>query len=233
MGVAESREEYLEAVFKLSASGRGATVGRLAKELEVRPASASEMVGRLLADGLLERDEHNRSRVVLTEAGRARAVRVVRRHRLSERLLTDYLGLPWDEVHQEACRLEHALSDAVEVSLAERLGHPRTCPHGRPIPYEGDVAALDFRPCEASRTLADLKLGEGGTISHVSEEDPELLRFLASMGLIPEAPVVVAEIAPFDGPLTIAVGGLRHAVGCELARKVFVWSDDERCARSG
>lgn len=211
----ESKEEYLEAIFKLEATDAGVTVTRVAQELGVAPASASEMIGRLIKAGSLRRDE--RKRIVLTAEARAEAVRLVRRHRLSERFLTDYLDLPWDEVHEEACRFEHVLSDVVEASLAERLGHPLTCPHGRAIPDEaGELAE------ETSCTLAELKPGDRCTISHVSDERPELLRYLASLGLLPETSVVVEELAPFDGPLMILVGQVRHPLGREVARKVFV-----------
>ena len=215
MSGTESREEYLEAVFKLSATPGGVTVTRVARELGVTPASASEMIGRLAKAGSLRRD--GRSRIVLTSEGRSQAARFVRRHRLSERFLTDYLELPWDEVHEEACKFEHVLSDAVEAGLAERLGRPRTCPHGRAIPDE--AGELDE---EASRTLADLAPGEQSMVSHVSDERSDFLRYLGSLGMLPETPVVVEDVAPFDGPLTVLVGPDRHSVGREAARKVFV-----------
>jgi DtxR family Mn-dependent transcriptional regulator len=215
MGRSESREEYLEAIFKLTGTDAGITVTRVALELGVAPPSASQMIGRLTKAGSLVRDQHDR--IALSEAGRSEAVRLVRRHRLSERLLSDYLELPWDQVHEEACRFEHVLSDEVEASLAERLGHPLTCPHGRAIPDETGTLAE-----ETSRSLADLGPGDRCTISYVSEEKPELLRYLASLGLRPEADVLVEEIAPFDGPLMILVGEVRHPLGSEVARKLFV-----------
>jgi len=215
MSGSESREEYLEAIFKLAGTDAGVTVTRVAQELGVSLASASEMIGRLTKAGSLRRDERNR--IVLTGEARSEAVRLVRRHRLSERFLTDYLELPWDEVHEEACKFEHVLSDVVEASLAERLGHPLTCPHGRAIPDEaGDLVE------ETSRTLADLGPGDRCTISHVSDERPDLLRYLASLGLLPETLVIVEEVAPFDGPLVILVGRVRLPLGREVARKVFV-----------
>src|SRR5450756_1780775 len=136
----ESREEYLEAIFKSAQSPEGATVTRLAEELGLATASVSQMVARLSSEGLVRRDEAHR--VVLTDEGRAAAIRLVRRHRLSERFLTDYLDLPWDQVHEEACKLEHVLSDEVEARLAAQLGNPQTCPHGRAIPGEdGELAS--------------------------------------------------------------------------------------------
>lgn len=219
----ESREEYLEAIFKLAGTDAGVTVTKVARELGVTPASASEMIGRLSKAGSLQKDERNR--IVLSGEARSEAVRLVRRHRLSERFLTDYLELPWDEVHEAACKFEHVLSDVVEASLAERLGHPLTCPHGRAIPDEaGELAE------ETSRNLAQLAPGERCTVAHVSDESPDLLRYLASLGLLPEASIVVEEVAPFDGPLVVLVGQARHPVGREVARKVFVRVDGDRVA---
>lgn len=213
----ESREEYLETIFKLAATDEGATITGIAQMLGVKPASASQMVGRLSDDGWLRRDESCHTRVLLTDEGRSAAIRLVRRHRLSERFLTDYLGLPWDEVHEEACRLEHVFSDAAEASLARQLGHPLTCPHGRAIPYDEEAAAL-----EATGTLEDAKPGEECTVSHVSDESPEFLRYLASLGLLPGTKVEVTEVAPFGGPLVVVVDQLSRPVGREVARKVFV-----------
>lgn len=220
MSSTDSKEEYLEAIFRLIPSAKGATVGGLARELGVKPASASQMVGRLLSDGLVKRDGRNRNRLVLTESGQEQALGVVRRHRLSERFLTDCLGLPWDEVHEEACRLEHALSEQVAESLTERLGRPLTCPHGRPIPYGSSTGTI-----EATMTVADLGQGESGTVSHVPEDSPEFLRFLASLGLVPGVRLMVADIQPFGGPVTLVVGERSHTVGRELVAQVFVWPD--------
>jgi DtxR family Mn-dependent transcriptional regulator len=212
----ESREEYLETIFKLASTDEGATITRIAQALGVKPASASQMVGRLLDSGWLRRDESDRNRVVLTEPGRSEAVRLVRRHRLSECFLTEYLELPWDEVHDEACRLEHVLSDATEAGLARRLGRPRTCPHGRVIPYEASSPLP-----ESTRALADLTPGEACVVSHISEETPDLLRYLGDLGLRPGSTVQLREIEPFEGPLIIVVGETCRPLGREVAR-VFV-----------
>lgn len=211
----ESREEYLEAIFKLAQSPGGATVSRLAEELGLASASVSQMVARLSCEGLVQRDEAHR--VVLTDEGRASAARLVRRHRLSERFLSDYLALPWDQVHEEACKFEHVLSDEVEARLAAQLGNPQTCPHGRAIPGEdGQLAPEEGRP------LAQLGAGEKTTISYVSDEKPDLLRYLSSLGLLPETAVSVEDVAPFGGPLLIRVGRARYALGREVAGKIFV-----------
>jgi DtxR family Mn-dependent transcriptional regulator len=211
----ESREEYLEAIFKLTQSPQGATISGLAEELGLTAPSVSQMVARLSAEDLVHRDEAQR--VVLTQEGRTAAARLVRRHRLSERFLTDYLELPWDQVHEEACKFEHVLSDEVEARLAAQLGNPQTCPHGRAIPsVDGELV------CEEGRPLAELAAGEKSIISYVSDEKPELLRYLSSLGLLPEAVVSVEDVAPFGGPLLVRVGRSRYALGREVACKIFV-----------
>lgn len=212
----EAREEYLEALFHLCGEEGGLTsVSHVAHELGVSAASASQMLTRLTKDGAVERDENGQVR--LTESGRADAVRLVRRHRLSERFLTDYLDLPWDQVHEQACKLEHAWTDEVEAGLAERLGNPKTCPHGRAIPTADGLIEE-----EPAQNLADIEAGHDCVISFVSDEQPELLRYLGSLGLLPETPIRVEEVAPFNGPLMIRVGRARYALGRDVARKVFV-----------
>jgi DtxR family Mn-dependent transcriptional regulator len=211
----ESREEYLEAIFKLTQQPGGAIISHVAEELGLAAPSVSQMVARLAGEGLVERDAA--SRIVLTAEGRREALRLVRRHRLSERFLTDYLDLPWDQVHDEACRFEHVLSDEVEERLAAHLGNPQTCPHGRAIPSaDGEL------PDEKARPLAELAAGQKSTISFVSDERPDLLRYLSSLGLLPQTAVSVEDVAPFGGPLLVRVGRARYALGREVAGKIFV-----------
>jgi len=214
-GRSESVEEYLEVMFKLSRAVGGITVGRLATELHVAPSSVSEMVGRLAALGLAERRADGG--ICLTAGGEREGAALVRRHRLSERLLADVLALPWDRVHDEACRFEHVLSPEVEALVVERLGNPATCPHGHAIPDElGAVVEAPARP------LAELDAGERGVIARVDEGEPELLRYLASLGMFPEACVSVESVAPFGGPQLVRVGDAQYALGREVAARVFV-----------
>lgn len=217
----ESVEEYLEAIYKLSHEGTEseATVSQIAAALDVSPPSVSQMLGRLRAAGLVE--EGNGRVAVLTEQGEREAASLVRRHRLSERFLTEYLGVPWEEVHAEACRFEHAISPEVEARLAAQLGYPRTCPHGHTIPDEDGVCVE-----EPMRPLVELEPGEHGTIGCISDERPELLRYLASLGLLPDTPVTVESVAPFGGPLLVRVGGTQYALGREVAGKVLVRERD-------
>ena len=211
----QSTEEYLEAIFKLERDDRPVTIKRLADELGVSPPSASEMVKRLRGAGLVAEPEIRG--VKLTPQGELEGARLVRRHRLSERFLVDYLDMPWDAVHEEACKFEHVLSPEVEARLAEQLGNPRTCPHGHPIPDEdGSLAEERLRP------LVELQPGEEGVIGCIAQEDGDLLRYLGSLGLVPETRVAVQSIAPFGGPLLIHVGASQYALGREVAGKILL-----------
>lgn len=211
----QSVEEYLEAIFKLVHGECPVTVGQVAEALGVSPASASEMVRRLRDAGFVEEDAGNG--IMLSGDGRAEGARLVRRHRLSERFLVDVLDMPWDAVHDEACKLEHALGPEVEARLAAQLGNPRTCPHGQVIPDEdGELAEQPLRP------LSSLEAGDGGTIGCVTEEQADLLRYLASLGLLPETDVTVESVAPFGGPVLVRVGGAQYALGREVAGKIMV-----------
>ena len=167
----QSAEEYLEAIFKLQRGAEPVTVKRLADELGVAPPSVSEMLGRLRAAGLVEEPAEGRG-IALTEEGNVEGATLVRRHRLSERFLVDYLDMPWDAVHEEACKLEHVLSPEVEARLAEQLGNPLTCPHGHVIPAEdGSLPDQDLRP------LSGLEPGESARhrLHHRGEERPAAL----------------------------------------------------------
>jgi DtxR family transcriptional regulator, Mn-dependent transcriptional regulator len=215
--LSESVEEYLEAIYKLECDGERVSVSAIAALVDRSQPSVSQMLARLRTQGLVERDGN--SRVVLTVEGTRQGARLVRRHRLSERLLFDFLRLPWDRVHEEACRLEHAWSDESEERLVEQLDHPETCPHGHTIPYD-DACPREVK----ARSLAELEAGESGVISRVSEEQADLLHYLASLGLLPETKVKIESIAPFGGPLLVQVGRARYALGPEVARKILMRS---------
>jgi len=213
--VTESAEEYLEAIYKLSEEGQPVALSTLAGRLEVSSVSANEMVKKLVERKLAFYEPYKG--VSLTPAGQVQALQVIRRHRLWERFLTDMLGLPWDQVHEEACRLEHATSPLVEERLARLLGEPETCPHGHPMPTaEGEVAT------EVGRPLAELRAGQRARVLRVPESDSALLQYLATLGLEPQATLQVEAVAPFQGPLTVRVGGVRHVLGRGLASKIVV-----------
>ncbi len=215
---AESIEEYLEAVYRLEHEGPGVTTSGLASALGVAPASVSGMLKKLDKEGYVEYVA--RGEVKLTRKGLEVGVRVLRRHRLAERLLTDVLGMPWDEVHAEACMLEHAISQRVEDRLVALLGDPQTCPHGHPVPPR-DLS----EPARTGVPLAQVDEGRRAVVSGVTDEVPEILRYLGEVGLRPGAPVRIVEKAPLGGPVTIEIGNERHAISLELARMIMVAND--------
>lgn len=215
---AESIEEYLEAVYRLEHEGPGVTTSGLASTLGVASASVSGMLKKLDKDGYVKYVA--RGEVKLTRKGLEVGVRVLRRHRLAERFLTDVLGMPWDEVHSEACMLEHAISQRVEDRLVVLLGDPATCPHGHPIP-PSDLS----EPVRTGVPLAQVDEGRRAVVSGVTDEVPEILRYLGEVGLRPGAPVRIVEKAPLGGPVTVEVGETRHAISLELARMVIVADD--------
>ena len=210
----ESIEMYLKTVSELAAGDGLAPISALAERLGVSTVSATEMVHRLCEKGLLDHTPYKG--VALTEDGRRRARRVIRRHRLWECFLVDYLNLPWEKVHDYACRLEHATDTAVTEALAAFLHNPATCPHGNPIPSaDGDVTAVHDTP------LSDLQPGDRGAITRIHPESELLLDYLAARHILPGQPLEFEELAPFNGPLMIKIDGETHALGQEIAAHIF------------
>jgi DtxR family transcriptional regulator, Mn-dependent transcriptional regulator len=208
-------EEYLETIYKLSERGEVRPT-QIADALGVSGPTVTATLRRLEAAALVERPGGG---VALTATGRTQALSILRRHRLAERFLADILGLPWDVVHDEACRLEHALSPQVQAALERYMDNPEVCPHGHPIPNADlNIAELAGEP------LADRHPGEHVTILRVAEDDEKLLGYLASLGLFPGADVQIVEVSPFDGPFLLTVNGNTFALGRDVAGKVFVKS---------
>ena len=208
-------EDYLKGIYALETEGARATTSALAERMGVSAPSATAMTKRLAELGLVVRAPYRG--VALTPAGRRAALEVLRHHRLLERYLAETLGLPLAEVHAEAERLEHALSEEVEDRIDEALGFPTHDPHGDPIPS----AELEL-PTVDDRTLASLEPGERTTVTRVPDRDADLLRYLASLSLLPGEEVELHAAAPFDGPLTIRSGDAEHAVSRELAGRIRV-----------
>jgi DtxR family Mn-dependent transcriptional regulator len=210
-----SVEDYLKAIYRLSPAGRPASTRDIAHLLELSAPSVSGMVKRLSELGLLEHIPYKG--VQLTEPGRLAALRMVRRHRLIEAYLVRFLGYGWDTVHPEAERLEHAVSDTLVERMATALGHPVVDPHGDPIPAaDGSLPELACTP------LADVPVGETVEIRRVDEGEPERLRYLAALGLVPGVVVTLLDRQPFGGPVTVETAGDRHMIGSELAQVVLV-----------
>ena len=216
MALTSHVEEYLEAIYRLGGQDTPVPLAALAKRLDISVVSANEMVRRLQEQALLQYTPYRG--VLLQQDGLCEALAILRRHRLWERFLTDKLGFSWDTVHEEACRLEHAASDRVTERLAEWLGDPEQCPHGHPVPQPGCV----LEPESDAIRLSDLQVRQGGTVAYVASEEPELLRHLESLDIQPNARIVVEQVAPFDGPLTVCVNDRQHIVGHSVALAVFV-----------
>jgi len=220
--LSRSVEDYLKAVFNLTERGEAASTSAIADALEVQPASVTGMVKRLAESGLLEHVPYRGVR--LTERGIREALRVIRRHRILETYLSQRLGYSWDDVHDEAERLEHAASDQLIERMASALEDPSHDPHGAPIPTSaGEIEATDFS------TLADAQRGDEVHIRAVQDEDADRLRYMEASGLKPGVKLHVEERAPFGGPITVRVGGASgHAqvIGLDLARRIFVAADE-------
>lgn len=208
-------QDYLKEIYKLQARGGRATTSAIARALAVAPSSATSMLKKLAALGLVE---HARYRgVLLTETGERVALEVTRHHRLLEQYLAETLGLSIDLVHAEADRLEHALSEELETLIDKSLGYPTHDPHGHPIPdAELKLAQGELRP------LAELRPGERATVRRVPDGDAELLRYLSTLSLLPGRRVEMRSSAPFGGPLTVVVAGTEHAISRELADQIGV-----------
>lgn len=214
-----SVEDYLKAVFALTERGGAASTSALAESLDVAPSSVTGMVKRLAEAGLLEHLPYRGVR--LTETGARESLRVVRRHRILETYLTERLGFAWDDVHDEAERLEHAASDRLIEAMAVALDDPSHDPHGAPIP----TAEGELESSAELTTLAEAVDGDRLVIRAVQDKSAERLRYLDSRGLVPGVPLMVEERQPFEGPLTVRVGsddGPRQVVGVDLARRIFV-----------
>jgi DtxR family transcriptional regulator, Mn-dependent transcriptional regulator len=208
-------EDYLKVIFELESAAGIAGTNEIAAELGFAPASVSGMVRRLAEHGLITHERYRGVR--LTKAGRRAALRTIRRHRVIEAYLTRALGYPWDRVHDEAERLEHAASDELIDRMAAAIGEPTTDPHGAPIPTR--EGTLDDPPL---RALAETGVGERVTIQRVGDRDPGQLRYLAELGITPGRRVEVVSRAPFDGPIELRVGRATRAIGTALAKQILV-----------
>jgi len=210
-GASTAVEDYVKAIYHVAEDGGGVVATTaLAARLRVTAPSVSAMVKRLAAMGLVTHAPYRG--VVLTEPGRRLALSVVRRHRLLELFLAQSLGLSWDQVHDQAEVLEHALSPELAAVIAEKLGHPDRDPHGDPIPtVDGRV------PEEPTERLSTLATGKAGVLVRVCDADPDKLRYLTAHGVGLGNSVEVEERQPFGGSLTVRINGRLHALGTELA----------------
>jgi DtxR family Mn-dependent transcriptional regulator len=224
MAQGHSVDEYLETIYFLAfpigeyrplSAGSPTLASRVAEMLGVSRASAGEMLKRLEAEGLIERGEHKEA--LLTPAGRKRAERVVRKHRIIERLLTDFMGYTAAEAHVHADELGDTFSDDMVERIDERLGHPERCPHGWPVDP-------DFEQEENQQLapLSDLAAGARATIVRLAEHDGELLHWFYDEGLVPGREIEVREAQPAAGQMTVRLNGAERAIGEKAAAGLFV-----------
>jgi DtxR family Mn-dependent transcriptional regulator len=207
-------EEYCEAIFELREDDVGVIQARIAERIGVSRPAVSEMIRRMEAEGLVRIDD---GIIALSGRGQSLAERVVRRHRLAERFLTDILGLSWSEAHHEAGKWEHIMSDAVESALDRVLGQPTTCPHGNPIPGS-TYAAPDAQP------LSDFEVGVPFRVARIPEElefAPGLLDFLEQSSILPGREGMITAASP-DGTLTVEIDGRHIGVGSFASARILV-----------
>jgi DtxR family transcriptional regulator, Mn-dependent transcriptional regulator len=211
--------DYLKAIWELAEGSGGASTKGVAARLSVSSASVSNMFARLQEMGLVRYERYRGA--TLTERGREEALRLVRRHRLIESFLLEHLGYDWQEVHDEAERLEHAVSDGFTERLAELLGHPDHDPHGDPIPSaEGTLEV------EESFTLSQAVADQRVRISKVRDEDAAMLDYLGDRNLVPGRRLSVREVRTLDGVVVVEDEEAEvHALGEPMARSIFVRDD--------
>ncbi len=210
-----SVEDYLKAIYHLEQGSGAAATNDIAQRLGVASASVSGMVRRLAEQGLVSHERYHGA--ALTETGRRAALRTIRRHRLIEAYLTQALDYPWDRVHDEAERLEHAASDELIDRIAAALGEPAADPHGAPIPTRDGTVDMPVQ-----RALGALDVGERARVARVSKGDAAVLRYLDELGLRPGATVQLMARAPFGGPITLEVSGVTRIIGPALAAQIMV-----------
>ena len=210
----EATEEYLETIYRLQEKDGRARTKDLVRLLKVVPGSVTNTIERLERKGYIVHEPYRGVR--LTEKGRKIALQVIRRHRLCERLLTDILHVEWEKAHEIACKLEHAFPRDIVKKLEKALGHPKTCPHGNPIPTDcGGIFE------EESQPLMDLKSGESAVVAKITEEESSMLEYFARAGILPGAIIKVLRKVP-NKSLLVRVGDKNHELNESMASAIKV-----------
>lgn len=220
MGISQAVEDYLKTIYRLEieSKGEGVPTTKIANSLNVSSASVTNMIKRLAKLGMVRYESYYGT--TLTESGRKIALEIIRHHRLLELYLKEVMGYSWDQVHDEAENLEHHISEQFEDKIAELLDHPTHDPHGDPIPTKDGLI-----PEIASRPLTEVQEGIDFLLGRVKNQDPELLRYLDGIGLIPGVKIKVLDKAPFRGPITIQLEGEdKKVVGHDIAAHLYVMS---------
>lgn len=213
--ISQSTQDYLKAIYALGATDKTVTTSALADALAHSPASATNMVKKL-AEMKLVRHSPYRG-VELTPAGKKIALEVVRHHRLIETFLAQALRVPWDKVHADAEKIEHVISEELEDRIASYLGDPSHDPHGDPIPTKAGTISDPQGP-----TLAEIGDGETALVERIGAQDPEHLRHLSQLGIVPNASINVIRREPFEGPLRIRVADGEQLLSASFARQIWV-----------
>jgi DtxR family Mn-dependent transcriptional regulator len=213
----QSTQDYLKNIFELNEGGQPASTKELSRRLGVKPASVTGMVQKLAVTQPPLVDYQKHQGVTLTDEGREAALEVIRHHRLLESWLVQSLGYSWDEVHEEACRLEHVISEDFEARMAAALGHPTHDPHGDPIP-----SAELVMPNDEALPLSSLRPTQQAIVLRVNDEDSALLRHLEELGLVPGRKLTITAHSPFDNNLTVKVGENTSVIGLKITSKIFV-----------
>jgi len=216
--LSESIEEYTEGIFRLQEEMEVVSTGDIARYMTVSPASVTTMLKRLVEFGLIEHTPYQGVR--LTPKGEELSVALLRKHRLVERMLVDFLELPWEDVHDLACKLEHYLTEEVADRIARALNYPTTCPHGNPI---------DARAQDSARRLSDTTVGEELIVARISDERIEFLTYVLEIGLIPHTRIQVQARTPFGDVMTLKVDGkdVPMAIGRDVAGSIWVFSAED------
>ena len=219
MNISPASQDYLKAIYDLSEQYGRATTSQIADQLEIKPASVTGMLQKMAKEepSLVEYKKHQG--VTLTCAGEKAALEIMRHHRLLESFLHEVLGYSWDEVHEEAERLEHVISEDMERRMADVLGNPSRDPHGQPIPNQ----RLEMQPM-TDTPMGELRPGQNALVQRVHDDDPELLRYLADLGLQPGARLIVLAYVSFDQTLHVKIEGREETavLGPSITGKIFV-----------
>lgn len=210
----QSSENYLKTIYKLQLNNHVST-NDIAYAMNVAPSSVTKMIKRLSEMKLVEHESHKG--VLLTGAGEKRALRIIRKHRLLELFLVKVLDYKWDEVHDEACMLEHFISDKFEERINRILENPKYDPHGEPIPdKEGNIAKIDAVP------LMDVDENKIVVIRWIAKDSPELLQYLEQLGMLPSTELMVKEKHPYGGPIVVRTNSKIKMIGIEAAANIYV-----------
>ncbi len=215
MRLSQALEDYLKVIYVLETDGEKATTTAIAQALDVSNASVTNMLKKLAGMNLIVHESYKGAE--LSPAGKKVALEILRHHRLLELYLKEVMGYSWDEVHDEAEKLEHHISEQFEDRIAELLNHPTHDPHGDPIPTKDGVM-----PEKATLALNEAEINTLYMVGRVRDQNPELLRYLEQQGVLPGVELTIIEKAPFDGPINLKIDGELISLGFTIAQNIFL-----------